>query len=212
MGDGEVLTVQTATKGAGVDLVFMGDCFDAKDIAEGKYLDAVNEAIGYFFAVEPYKTYRDYFNVYTVFGLSPDSGVGDVNTIRESKFGSAYALGGITPDEQICFEYACKAPTVTEDRINRTLITLIENTADYGGITYMWGDGSVIACCPMSEDVYPYDFRGLVQHEPAATVSVSSVMSTSITMTLSRLVPVCAVRMLMSSMPTSHGVGMRTSP
>lgn len=164
-GDGEVLTVQTATKGAGVDLVFMGDCFDAKDISEGKYLDAVNEAIGYFFAVEPYKTYRDYFNVYTVFGLSPDSGVGDVNTIREAKFGSAYALGGIAPDEQICFEYACKAPTVTEDRINRTLITLIENTADYGGITYMWGDGSAIACCPMSEDVYPYDFRGLVQHE-----------------------------------------------
>lgn len=164
-GDGEVMTVQTATKGAGVDLVFMGDCFDAKDISEGKYLDAVNEAIGYFFAVEPYKTYRDYFNVYTVFGLSPDSGVGDVNTIRESKFGSAYALGGITPDEQTCFEYACKAPTVTEDRIGRTLITLIENTADYGGITYMWGDGSAIACCPMSEDVYPYDFRGLVQHE-----------------------------------------------
>lgn len=164
-GDGEVMTVQTATKGAGVDLVFMGDCFDAKDISEGKYLDAVNEAIGYFFAVEPYKTYRDYFNVYTVFGLSPDSGVGNVNTIRESKFGSAYALGGITPDEQICFEYACKAPTVTEDRIGRTLITLIENTADYGGITYMWGDGSAIACCPMSEDVYPYDFRGLVQHE-----------------------------------------------
>lgn len=164
-GDGEVLTVQTATKGAGVDLVFMGDCFDAKDISEGKYLDAVNEAIGYFFAVEPYKTYRDYFNVYTVFGLSPDSGVGDVNTIREAKFGSAYALGGIAPDEQICFEYACKAPTVTEERIGRTLITLIENTADYGGITYMWGDGSAIACCPMSEDVYPYDFRGLVQHE-----------------------------------------------
>ena len=164
-GDGDVLTAQRATKGAGVDLVFMGDCFDAKDIAEGKYLDAINEAIGYFFAVEPYKTYRDYFNVYTVFGLSPDSGVGDVNTIREAKFGSAYALGGIVPDESVCFEYACKAPTVTQDKIGRTLVTLIENTEDYGGITYMWGDGSAIACCPMSRDVYPYDFRGLVQHE-----------------------------------------------
>lgn len=164
-GDGDVLTAQRATKGAGVDLVFMGDCFDAKDIAEGKYLDAMNEAIGYFFAVEPYKTYRDYFNVYTVFGLSPDSGVGDVNTIREAKFGSAYALGGIVPDESVCFEYACKAPTVTQDKIGRTLVTLIENTEDYGGITYMWGDGSAIACCPMSRDVYPYDFRGLVQHE-----------------------------------------------
>ena len=164
-GDGDVLTHQTASVGAGVDIVFMGDCFDAKDIAEGNYLNAMNEAIEHYFAIEPYKTYRDYFNVYTVFGLSPDSGVGDVNTIREAKFGSAYALGGITPDETVCFEYACKAPTVSEADISRTLVVLIENTSDYGGITYMWGDGSAIACCPMSTDVYPYDFRGLIQHE-----------------------------------------------
>ena len=164
-GDGDVLTHQTASVGAGVDIVFMGDCFDAKDIAEGNYLNAMNEAVEHYFAVEPYKSYRDYFNVYTVFGLSPDSGVGDVNTIREAKFGSSYALGGIAPDETICFEYACKAPTVSETNINRTLIVLIENTSDYGGITYMWGDGSAIACCPMSTDVYPYDFRGLIQHE-----------------------------------------------
>lgn len=164
-GDGDVLTHQTASVGAGVDIVFMGDCFDAKDIAEGNYLNAMNEAVEHYFAVEPYKTYRDYFNVYTVFGLSPDSGVGDMNTIREARFGSAYALGGITPDETVCFEYACKAPTVSEADISRTLVVLIENTSDYGGITYMWGDGSAIACCPMSTDVYPYDFRGLIQHE-----------------------------------------------
>lgn len=167
-GDGDVVTLQRASKGAGVDLVFMGDCFDAKDIAEGKYLDGVNEAIGYFFAVEPYKSYRDYFNVYTVFGLSPDSGVGDVNTIREAKFGSQYGLqgsGAIAPDETVCFEYACKAPTVTAETVGRTLITLIENTEIYDGITYMWGDGSAIALCPMSRDEYPYDFRGIVQHE-----------------------------------------------
>jgi hypothetical protein len=29
----------------------------------------------------------------------------------------------------------------------------------------MWSDGSAIAVCPMSRDAYPYDFRGLVQHE-----------------------------------------------
>ena len=164
-GDGDVITHQTATAGDGVDIVFMGDCFDAKDIAEGNYLSAMNEAIEHYFAVEPYKTYRNYFNVYVVFGLSPDSGIGDVNTIREAKFGSAYALGGITPDEAVCFEYACKTPTVSESDISRTLVVLIENTSDYGGITYMWGDGSAIAVCPMSSDLYPYDFRGLVQHE-----------------------------------------------
>lgn len=165
-GDGDVLTYQEASKGNGVNLVFMGDCFDAKDIAEGKYLYGTNEAIEHFFAVEPYKTYREYFNVYVVFGVSPDSGMGTVNTIREAKFGSQYTLGaGIAPNDAICFEYACKAPTVTADNIDETVIVLIENSSEYGGICHMWGDGSAIAVCPMSEDAYPYDFRGIVQHE-----------------------------------------------
>lgn len=165
-GDGDVLTYQSASKGEGVNLVFMGDCFDAKDITEGKYLDGASEAIEHFFAVEPYKTYREYFNVYIVFGLSPDSGMGTVNTIREAKFGSQYTLGaGIAPNETICFEYACKAPTVAPENISETVVVLIENSSEYGGICYMWDDGSAIAVCPMSEDAYPYDFRGLVQHE-----------------------------------------------
>ncbi len=166
--DGKVITNQTASEGNGVNIVFMGDCFDAQDIATGKYLAGVNEAIEHFFAVEPYKSYKKYFNIYTVFGLSADSGVGSVNTIREAKFGSQYGLqaaGSVGVDENICFEYACKAPTVTEDNINQTPIVLVENTTDYDGITYMWGDGSAIALCPMSEDEYPYDYRGVVQHE-----------------------------------------------
>lgn len=164
-GDGDVLTHQTASRGRGVNLVFMGDCFDAKDISEGKYLEGVNTAIEHFFALQPYKAYRDYFNVYVVFGLSPDSGVGTVNTIREARFGSMYSLEGITPDEATTFTYACKSPTVDASNINQSLVTMVLNTTEYGGKCYMWGDGSAIACCPMSEDEYPYDYRGLVQHE-----------------------------------------------
>lgn len=166
--DGDVITNQTASEGNGVNVVFMGDCFDAQDIATGKYLAGVNEAIEHFFAVEPYKSYKKYFNIYTVFGLSADSGVGSVNTIREAKFGSQYGLqaaGSVGVNENICFEYACKAPTVTEDNICQTPIVLIENSYDYDGITYMWDDGSAIALCPMSVDEYPYDYRGIVQHE-----------------------------------------------
>ena len=103
-----------------------------------------------------------------MFGLSADSGVGSVNTIREAKFGSQYGLqaaGSVGVDENICFEYACKAPTVTVDNICQTPIVLIENTHEYDGITYMWGDGSAIALVPMSQDAYPYDFRGVLQHE-----------------------------------------------
>ena len=164
-GDGDVLINQTATKGGGVNIVFMGDCFDARDIAHGSYLNGINEAIGYYFDIEPYKTYRDYFNVYTVFGMSNDSGMGTVNTIRDAKFGSQYSLEGIEPNHETTYEYAMKATTVNEDNLGQTLVVMIENTTEYGGICYMWGDGSAIACCPMSDDAFPYDFRGIVQHE-----------------------------------------------
>ena len=163
--DGEVIVNQRATKGAGVDIVFMGDCFDARDIAMGSYISGINEAIGYYFAIEPYKSYRDYFNVYTVVGMSDDSGMGSVNTIKDAKFGSQYSLDGITPDTQTTYEYAMKAETVNENNINKTLVVMVENTTDYGGICYMWGDGSAIAVCPMSRDAYPFDYRGIVQHE-----------------------------------------------
>ncbi len=163
--DGEVMTNQTATVGGGVNIVFMGDCFDARDIATGSYLNGINEAIGYYFAIEPYKSYKEYFNIYTVFGMSDDSGMGTVNTVKDAKFGSQYSLEGIAPDTEATYEYAMKAATVDEGNLNRTLVVMVENTEDYGGICYMWGDGSAIAVCPMSRDAYPYDFRGIVQHE-----------------------------------------------
>ena len=163
--DGDVIENQTASQGAGVNIVFMGDCFDARDIAMGSYKGGIDEAIAYYFGIEPYKTYKPYFNIYTVVGMSPDSGMGTVNTIREAKFGSQYSLDGIAPDTQATYEYAMKATTVNESNLNQTLVVMVENTTDYGGICYMWGDGSAIAICPMSRDAYPFDFRGIVQHE-----------------------------------------------
>lgn len=163
--DGDVIVNQIATKGNGINIVFMGDCFDARDIAMSKYLDGINEAIEYYFGIEPYKTYKDYFNIYTIVGMSPDSGMGTVNTIRDAKFGSQYSLAGIAPNTAITYEYATKAATVNENNLNETLVVMVENTTDYGGICYLWEDGSAIAVCPMSRDAYPFDFRGIVQHE-----------------------------------------------
>ena len=163
-GDGDVVTLQEATVGAGVNIVLMGDCFDAKDISEGKYLSAMEDAYGYFFDIEPYLTYKDYFNVYGVFGISADSGMGTANTIREARFGSQYTLNeGVSPNFETTFAAACLAPI--NDDVARTLIIMIENSSDYSGLCYMWGDGSAVAVVPMSEDPAPYDFRGLVHHE-----------------------------------------------
>ncbi len=163
-GDGDVVTLQTAAKGNGVNIVLLGDCFDAKDISEGKYIQAIQNAYGYFFDIEPYLTYKDYFNVYGVFGLSEDSGIGTVNTIREARFGSQYTLNeGVSPDFETTFVAACLAPIGGD--VSKTLVIMVENSYDYSGLTYMWGDGSAVAVVPMSTDPAPYDFRGLVHHE-----------------------------------------------
>ena len=162
-GDGDVITLQTHQKGPGIDLVFMGDCYDAEDIATGKYLSEINAAVGHFFAVEPYQTYRDYFNVYAVIGCSEDSGVGDASIIREACFGSQYTLkAGVTPDVDKAMEYARKAPVHDGAPLN---VTLLLNSALYSGVTYLFPNNSYLSLCPVSDGAYPNDFRGVIQHE-----------------------------------------------
>ncbi len=167
----QILTLQAATKGNGINLVLLGDGYNAKDISEGKYLQNINEAVEHFFGIEPYRTYRDYFNVYTGIAVSPESGIGSVNTIIYNRFNTTakggVALGGRNGDSDYAdiFEYACLAPTVEESNLNETLIMMIPNTEEYGGICYMYNSGAAIAYCPMSDYGYPMDFRGVIQHE-----------------------------------------------
>lgn len=164
-GDGDVLTLQTHSQGSGIPIVFLGDCYDAEDISNASYLTDTQAAYNYFFDIEPYKTYKNYFDVYIVFGKSEDSGVGTVNTIREAKFGTQYSLtgGALENDGVTAFQYARKIDENLD--LTKALVVMVLNSTEYGGVTYMWGDGSAIAICPKSTDPYPYDFRGLVQHE-----------------------------------------------
>lgn len=162
----EVITLQKATRGNGVNLVFLGDGYNNKDIANGTYLKDMKQQMEYFFGVEPYTTYRDYFNVYTAIALSQESGVGTVNTLCYSKFETTFTGGAsLQCNSNDVFKYALRMPTVNSGNLNQTLIVLTPNTTDYGGVTSMWADGSAIAITPKSSDYYPYDSRGIVQHE-----------------------------------------------
>lgn len=164
----EVITLQTATKGnrGGINLVFLGDGYDAKDISEGKYMKDMQDQVENFFGIEPYKTYRNYFNVYTAIAVSPETGIGTINTIRYAKFETTYTGGvGLRCDYDAVFDYAQKVPTVTKDNLKESLIIMVPNSTDYGGICQMWEDGSAIAFCPLSTYGYPLDTRGVIQHE-----------------------------------------------
>ena len=162
----EVITLQKATRGNGVNLVFLGDGYNNKDIANGTYLKDMKQQMEYFFGVEPYTTYRDYFNVYTAIALSQESGVGTVNTLCDNKFETTFTGGAsLQCNTNDVFKYALRMPTVNSGNLNQTLIVLTPNTKDYGGATSLWADGSAIAITPKSSDYYPYDSRGIVQHE-----------------------------------------------
>ena len=167
-GEDEWITLQKATKGnnGGINIILLGDGYNAKDIASGEYLKTIKQEVEYFFGIEPYKTYRDYFNVYTAMPLSTESGVGTVNTIRYNRFNTTFTGGvGLKADYDEIFDYVLGAPTVKKENLNQTLIIIVPNSTDYGGITQMWADGSAIAFCPLSTYGYPLDSRGVIQHE-----------------------------------------------
>lgn len=167
-GEDQWLTLQKATKGkkGGINIVLLGDGYDAKSIADGSYLKTMKQEMEYFFGLEPYTSYRGYFNVYTAFPLSTESGVGTVNTIRYNRFNTTFTGGvKLKADYDEIFAYALNAPTVTKDNLNQTLIIMVPNTTEYGGMTQMWTSGAAIAFCPLSTYSYPLDTRGVVQHE-----------------------------------------------
>lgn len=75
--DKQYETLQKATKGDGVDLVFMGDAYQDIDIETGYYRKLMENLMEYFFMIEPTKSYREYFNVYIVYAVSRYAYIGD---------------------------------------------------------------------------------------------------------------------------------------
>lgn len=168
----EVIALQKATKGNGIDVMFVGDGWDGEAIANGSYLALVQEQMEHFFGVEPYATYRDYFNVYAGIALSQETGVNTLNTYRDTRFGTIYGGGGcngvephMSVEKDLIFEYVTQHSPIQESNLWKSLVVLVPNSTDYGGCTQLYEDGSAISICCPSEQAYPNDTRGIVQHE-----------------------------------------------
>ena len=133
--DGEVMTLQKATVGKGINIVFMGDGYTDKDMGRGGLYETVmNQAMEEFFAIEPYKSFRNRFNVYAVKVVSKNGRIGEGYTTRlSSYFGSSSNMGG---NDDLCYEYALKVPGIS-DR-NNLLVNVLVNARRHGGTTYMY--------------------------------------------------------------------------
>lgn len=162
--DGTVHQLHTATVGNGIDLVLMGDAFSDRLISDGTYASVMSRAMDAFFSEEPYKSFKDYFNVYYVDVVSRNEmyyGKTELNTW----YGKGTDVGG---DNDKVREYAGKAVSVA--RLNDAIIVVLMNRDYYAGTCYMsyvndgnYGRGNSIAYFPTSSN--SSIFNGLVSHE-----------------------------------------------
>ena len=164
------MTLQTATKGnrGGIDIVFLGDGWDGETISNGDYLDLVNYQMESFFAIEPYRSMRDYFNVYVTFPLSQERGVNTMYTYVNNHFGTlSHGPGqGLVAEYDDILDYAIEKTPLKSENAWRSTLILIPNSTDYTGQSVLDHEGNIgIAICPPQETPYPRDTRGTVQHE-----------------------------------------------
>lgn len=173
------VTFQTATKGqrGGIDILFVGDGYDAEDIARGTYRSQMEQEMEYFFGVEPYKTYRNYFNVHAAMAMSYESGVVDSpdkwrNTKFDITYGAGFSTAGdiarLSVDFDLIAGYVLSDITacpITDSNFGRSLVICVPHSDAYEGLTCMYGNGAAIAVCPHSTWDYPHDARGIIQHE-----------------------------------------------
>ncbi len=132
--DGEAFTIQKATVGKGIDLVFLGEGFVDTDMAAGgKYETKMKEAADKMFELEPYKSFRNRFNLYGVKVVSPTA---EFTGGAEKRINESY---------DVSFEYGRKYdPNLPEDA--RMMIVVVYNSDTSVGRSYcaMFGNGDFV--------------------------------------------------------------------
>ena len=133
--DGEVRQLQKHTKGPGLAFVITADGFSDRMINDGKLDLVVNLAIEAFFEENPFKDFRDYFDVYLVLAVSRNEII-DYDLAFGSKRDKR--TGEIDLDYGKVDEYVKKVPDLNGDLKNVTALILInKNNGGVPPVTWM---------------------------------------------------------------------------
>ena len=131
--DGAVRQLQSATEGNGINVILLGDGFTDKQIENGTYHDVMNKIKDSFFQEEPYKSYKQCFNVYEVNVVSKNEFKDNGNTTLRTWFGDDTQVGG---NNSICIDYALKA--IEAEIMDDAIIIVAINSTAYAGTCYMY--------------------------------------------------------------------------
>ena len=164
--DGKVTTLQASSVGNGIDVVLMGDGYSDRQIADGTYQTDMENLYNNLFTEEPYKSFKDYFNVYYVNVVSATEGYEHSGAALGGFFGDGTLVGG---NDNAVFDYALKA--ISEEEMDEALLIVAMNSDNYAGTCYMYqpelggdyGSGPSVSYFPKGGDATT--FAQLLHHE-----------------------------------------------
>lgn len=166
--DRAVTILQTATKGDGIDIVLMGDAYSDRQIADGTYRADMERLYNNLFTEEPYKSFKDHFNVCYVNVVSATEGYEYDDTALDTYFTIGSTLVG--GNDSAVFNYALNA--ISEEEMDEALLIVAMNSDIYAGTCYMYspetltstyGSGLSVAYFPKGDD--EAIFAQLLHHE-----------------------------------------------
>ncbi|MDE6450864.1 MAG: hypothetical protein K2L23_00965, partial [Odoribacter sp.] len=156
----------------GYNLIFLGDGFTDEDLISetGSFDKAVEEACQALFAIEPYRTYKEYFNVYSIACESKERGASTWDgEIKNTVFGAEYEpeRAFYSVNEYLAWSYAQQILGMTDDILkNNTCVVVLVNDERYGGNTLWFSDGRTLSVVPLNRDTQlPGGFANIFLHE-----------------------------------------------
>ena len=173
--DGDYVMYMKSAKTSPVILIFTGDGYLAEHFKYGGQFDTdVDTAIEAFFAVEPYKSYREYFTVYKIAAYSNQTGITNLKTNehRDTRFRLEWEGGNSThitlPDSGESVFALCKTiEGITDTHLKKGSIAIISNADIYAGTCMIYVDGRNISSIPYlrSSKYGSTSFANVVSHE-----------------------------------------------
>lgn len=140
-GDRIPLNNATASCSHYFNLVILGDGFTKKDLIEGgKFEQRARSAMDSFFGIEPYRSFKDRFNVLAVTFESNESGtdITDANTYRDTYFdshGQNGSTGLSASRDKVIGVVKNTLGFSSDDTYYRTIVILLVNTDLNSGST-----------------------------------------------------------------------------
>ncbi len=137
--DKTVRILHKATKGNGVDIVLLGDAYSDRMIADGTYDRDMELAMNAILKDEPYASFKDYINVFTVYAVSKNEIPYYTHTAFDASIGQYDADNGVLAYSENYDVYRYASIAFPDKDLEDVAMIIIINQAEGEGNS--WTDG-----------------------------------------------------------------------